>query len=426
MTRFFILVFMLPAMLFAQDITIEQCLEKTTANYPLVKQFGLIDKTTGYNLSNLYTGYYPQVSLSAKATYQSEVTEIPASLGQALSKVTGQNIQFSSVSKDQYQAMVEVSQLVWDGGAIKAGAKAVKAGAEADRQKTDVDLYALKDRVNNIYFGILLLDEQLIQNGLLKTDLTTNYNRVGSYLRNGVANQTDLDAIKVELINADQKEIELKSARRSYLAMLSAFTGMKLDENTRLSKPEQADMVLDTPSKRPELEMLNAQRNMYESQRDAIKASSMPRIGAFVQGGYGRPGLNMLNNEFSPFYIAGLNLKWNISSFYTKRNSLRKIDENQKMIEVQREAFLFNNNLSNIQQVNEYDRLKQVLKNDDEMIRLRNNIKKSSEAKVANGTLSVSDLIRDINAESNAKQTKAVHEIQLYSTVYQNKILLNK
>ena len=134
----------------------------------------------------------------------------------------------------------------------------------------------------------------------------------------------------------------------------------------------------------------------------------------------------MLNNEFSPFYIAGLNLKWNISSFYTKRNSLRKIDENQKMIEVQREAFLFNNNLSNIQQVNEYDRLKQVLKNDDEMIRLRNNIKKSSEAKVANGTLSVSDLIRDINAESNAKQTKAVHEIQLYSTVYQNKILLNK
>ena len=158
--------------------------------------------------------------------------------------------------------MVEVSQLVWDGGAIKAGAKAVKAGAEADRQKTDVDLYALKDRVNNIYFGILLLDEQLIQNGLLKTDLTTNYNRVGSYLRNGVANQTDLDAIKVELINADQKEIELKSARRSYLAMLSAFTGMKLDENTRLSKPEQADMVLDTPSKRPELEMLNAQRNM--------------------------------------------------------------------------------------------------------------------------------------------------------------------
>ena len=145
----------------------------------------------------------------------------------------------------------------------------------------------------------------------------------------------------------------------------------------------------------------------------------MPKIGAFVQGGYGKPGLNMLSNEFSPFYIGGLKLSWNISGFYTQKNNKQKIETSQKSIEVQKETFLFNNGLLTTQQVNEMEKLKTIMKNDDEIITLKNNIKKATDSKLQNGTATVTDLLRDINSENIAKQARLLHEIQLYSTYYQ-------
>ena len=145
----------------------------------------------------------------------------------------------------------------------------------------------------------------------------------------------------------------------------------------------------------------------------------MPKIGAFVQGGYGKPGLNMLSNEFSPFYIGGLKLSWNISGFYTQKNNKQKIETSQKSIEVQKETFLFNNGLLTTQQVNEMEKLKTSMKNDDEIITLKNNIKKATDSKLQNGTATVTDLLRDINSENIAKQARLLHEIQLYSTYYQ-------
>jgi len=422
----FLLLLLSPLFGFAQTLTIETCQEKAKTNYPLVKQYGLIEQTAQYNISNANKSYLPQLSLSARATYQSEVTEIPASLGQILSKVSGHPVSFPSMSKDQYQAVVEANQLIWDGGVVSAQKKITNAGTEVEMKKLELDLFSLNERVNQLYFGILLLNEQLKQNAILQNELQTNYNRIEAFKQNGVANQTDLDALKVEQLNADQRETEIKTTGKSYCLVLSAMTGLKIDENTTLAKPEiNLTVLTDTVVRRPELALFDAQSKMYESQKTLLNAGNLPRLGAFVQGGVGKPALNMFNNGFSPFYIGGLRLSWNFSGFYSQKNNLNKIDISKKTIDIQKETFLFNTGLKTKQQKAEIEKLQSAVNNDDEIIRLRGNIKKSASAKVDNGTLTVTDLIREINAENIAIQTKSLHEIQLYMAVYQLKNTTN-
>lgn len=407
----------LPIAAFGQSITLDECQTKAKANYPLVKQYDLIEQTAQYNISNANKGYLPQLTLSAKGTYQSQVTKLP---------ITIPNVTIPGLSKDQYQAVVEANQVIWDGGAISAQKKITNANTEVEKQKLEVDLYTLNERVNQLYFGILLINEQLRQNDILQNELQTNYNRIASYKQNGVANQSDLDALKVEQINAQQRETELKSTQKSYFIMLSALTGLTLDAKTELIKPEINLALLNTTvNHRPEIGLFDAQNKLFESQKELLNAGNRPKIGAFVQGGYGKPGLNMLTNAFSDFYMGGIRLSWNLSGFYTQKNNLNKIEISKKAMDVQKETFLFNSDLKTKQQQTEIEKLQSTLANDDEIIRLRGNIKKSATTKVDNGTLTITDLIREINAEDQAKQLKSLHEIQLIMNVYQLKNNIN-
>ena len=407
----------LPIAALGQSITLDECQTKAKANYPLVKQYNLIEQTAQYNISNANKGYLPQVTLSAKGTYQSQVTKLP---------ITIPNVTIPGLSKDQYQAVVEANQVIWDGGAISAQKKITNANTEVEKQKLEVDLYTLNERVNQLYFGILLLKEQLRQNDILQNELQTNYNRVASYKQNGVANQSDLDALKVEQINAQQRGTELHITQKSYFIMLSALTGLTIDTKTELIKPEINLASLNTTvNHRPEIGLFDAQNKLFESQKELLNAGNRPKIGAFVQGGYGKPGLNMLTNAFSDFYIGGIRLSWNLSGFYTQKNNLNKIEVSKKAMDVQKETFLFNSDLKTKQQQTEIEKLQSTLANDDEIIRLRGNIKKSATTKVDNGTLTITDLIREINAEDQAKQLKSLHEIQLIMNVYQLKNNIN-
>ena len=406
----------------AQSLTVETCQEKAKANYPLVKQYGLIEQTAKYNISNANKGYFPQLTLSAKATYQSDVTAIPSSLGQILTKVSGQPVNFEPLPKDQYQAVLEASQVIWDGGIISSQNKITKAGVEVEKQKLEVDLYTLKDRVNQLFFGILLLNEQFQQNEILKKDLQTNYDRLNAYKQNGLAQQSDVDAIKVEQLNANQRTSDLNNTRKTYSILLSALTGLNINDKTELKKP-QVDLTIlkDSTVRRPEIGLFDAQNKLYDNQKSLVLSGNLPKVGAFVQGGYGQPALNMFAGGFSPFYIGGVRLSWNISGFYTQKDNLNKLDVNKKNVDIQKETFLFNNNLVTKQQQNEIAKLQSTISNDDEIIRLRQNIKKSTTAKLENGTATVSDLIRDVNAENQALQLKSLHEIQLLMNVYQLK-----
>jgi len=381
--------------------TIDALQEKARQNYPQIKQFDLIEKSAEYNLSNATSANLPQVSLSGRATYQSDAINVhqgPISISQ---------------SKDQYQVVAEVNQVLWDGGVVAARKQSIKNNAELEKQKLEVDLYTLRDRVNQLFFGILMLHEQQIQTDILQQELQTNLEKIKACLKNGVANQSDVDALSVELLNVDQRRTELNSAEISYRDMLTALTGVKMDANALLIKPLNALPNEKLTIKRPELSFFDAQLHLLDNQTQLEQTAIMPKFGMFLQGGYGRPGLNMLATGFSPYYIGGVRFSWNISSFYTRKNNLNNINLNKEMVNVAKETFLFNNNLKINQQNTEVEKMRELLRTDDDIIQLRTNIKKACSAKVDNGVNTVTDLLREINAESIAKQQKAQHEIQL-------------
>lgn len=398
------------------QITLEECRQKTQDNYPLVKQYGLIEKTKEYNLNNASKGNLPQFSLSAKASYQSDVTEIPV-------KIPG--IDIKGLPKDQYQVMLELKQNIWDGGEIRSKREMTLASSDVEREKLNVDMYALNERVDQLYFGILLLDEQLIQNRLLQEDLERSYQKISAYMENGIASQADLDAVKVEQLNTRQKRIELSALRQAYLQMLSLLVGEELAEDVKLVKPLGSEISALEVVRRPELTWFDAQGNQLGVQEKALKVRYLPHFGLFVQGAYGNPGLNMLKDEFSPFYIAGVRLSWNFGSLYTLKNDKKLIVNSRQQLQTNRDVFLFNTRLQATQQNSDVISMRKQMQDDEEIIRLRTNIRLAAEAKVANGTLTVTDMLREITSENMARQTKALHEIQLLMNIWKLKYTVN-
>lgn len=397
------------------QLTIDQCKKMAHDNYPQIKQYELVEKTKDYNLSNARKGYLPQVSMAAKATYQSDVTKIPIS-------IPGINIK--GLSKDQYGATVDVNQVLWDGGVIRSREEVLKTASEVTSKQLDVEVYAINERVDQLYFGILLIDAQLKQNDLLQSELQRNYVLISSYINNGVANQSDLDIVRVEQLNAKQNNVRLASVRKSYIDMLAILIGQSLGEGIVLEKPS-ADILSTYRIERPELALFDAQINNLEAQKGTIKTSYMPKLGLFVTGGYSKPGLNMLESDFSAYYIGGVKLSWNFGSLYTNKNEKRLIEVNKNSIMVQRETFLFNTNMQLGQDNNEIQKNRDLLKYDDEIVSLRENVKKASEIKVANGISTVTDLMREVTNEDMAKQDRIQHEIELLMSIYKLKYTTN-
>lgn len=412
-----IVFFGLPADVQGQEaLTLQQCREWAYANYPQIKQHGLIEQTEQFSLSNVSKGWLPQLSVNAKASYQSAVTKLPFDTEKLSALVPDFDI--PTMSNDQYQVVAEVNQTIWDGGLIRSSKELTRAQAVADKEQLASDLYTLNDRVNQLYFGCLLQEELLKQNGLLQKELQLNIDRITAMIANGVANPSDLESMQVELLNARQKEIELKAGRSAYGQMLYALIGKPYQGEARLQVPVVKEKALSVDINRPELRALDARSNLLELQNKQLTAGLMPRLGAFVQGGYGRPGLNMLEDSFEPFYMAGVRLSWNMGKLYTLKNDRRKVDVSRRAVEVQRETFLFNTHLQMAQQNTEIRKMTDLMQADDDIIRLRTSIKQAAEAKLANGVISVTDLIREINAEDLARQSAATHRIQQLQAIY--------
>jgi outer membrane protein TolC len=419
------------SMVFAQ-LTIDECRQKAKANYPLIKKYSLIEQSKAYNLSNAAKAWLPQFQLNARATYQSEVTKIPVDLS-PLGALGIPVPEIPAPTKDQYQATLEATQLVWDGGAGGAQRKWTKAGSEVERSQLEVEIYALEDRVNQLFFGVLLLDEQLRQNRLLTDELGRNCTTVENYVENGVASPSDLAVIKVEQLNAQQIHTQLQSTRKAFVEMLGLMTGDEMAENIAFIKPDLEDksvagmgLSLHPQINRPELSFFEAQQQLFDSQKSLIQSAGRPKIGLFLQGGYGRPGLNMLSDKFDLFYVGGLRLSWNFGALYTQKNDLQKIEISKNTVHTQKELFLYNTRLAVSRENREIEGLRQLMQNDDEIIVLRENIREATEAKLANGTATVTDLMQELTRENLARQTKAAHEINLLSAIYNLKNTINQ
>ena len=402
---FLILLLLRPEFVIPQtQLTLEDCYEKARINYPLIKQKDYIEKTKDYSVSNVWKGYLPQITISGQATYQSDVTSLPIS-------IPGMTIE--TLTQDQYKAIADVSQVVYDGGIMSAHADIQRSSAEVDDQKVEIELLKVKDRINQIYFGILLLDEQLGQTELIKKDLNASHDKLSSAFANGTATKPNVDILKAELLKTDQREIELKFARKAFTEMLGLLINQQLNEGIKLEIPQIQNFVESVEINRPEVKLYSSQVNLIENQGGLTLAKILPKASLFFQGGYGKPTLNMLENKFDWYYIAGARLTWSPSNLYSNSNESEINELNKKSVEAQKETFLLNTNLSLKQQNSEIEKLHSLIKVDKEIIAIRTSIKEASKAQLENGVITSNDFIRELNAEDNAKQNLTIHSIQL-------------
>ncbi|MEO6288286.1 MAG: TolC family protein [Ginsengibacter sp.] len=394
-----------------KTLTIEQCYQLAKENYPLINQRSLIDKSNEYTIQNIAHGFLPQINFMGQATYQSAVTKIPI-------KVPGMDIQ--ELSKDQYKAYGEVSQAVYDGGVTREQKKFQEANRLAEQQQLEVDLYALKERINQVYFGILLVDEQLLQNDLLKKDIRAGLNKTKAAIEYGTALKSSGDVLKAELLKADQRTIELQASRKAYFKILGLFINQTLDGNTELIKPKSKTIAKEI--QRPELLLFNYRQKSIDVQSKILDAKNRPKINLFLQSGIGRPALNFLSNNAEAYYITGIRFSWPLNGLYNAKKEKAILKNSQKNIDIQKETFLFNTNISLSQQTEEIEKIKNLLQADNEIIALRASIKNTTLAQLENGVITSNDYIREVDAEDVAKQNKMLHEIQLLLGVYTQEV----
>ena len=397
-----------------ETITLEQCYQWSRENNPLIKKQELIKKAEQYTTENALKGWLPQVNITAQATYQNDVTQFPVKLP---------NMNVEPLSKDQYKVFADVSQTIYDGGNIRNQKNLAKIQSEVQNIQTEVELDKLKERINQLYFGILQTNKQWTQLQFTKLDIKEGIKKAEAQLKNGVIFRSNLDVLKAELVKIEQKEIELQAIKQNFVQMLSYFIKKNIDENTQLETPEK--ILLTKNNNRSELKLFDAQKQLLETQRKIINTKNTPKLGAFFQGGYGKPGFNMLKNEFDIFYIGGIRLNIPISGFYTQKNDLALLENQSQEIEIQRENFLFNQNFIEIQQRNDLEKIQNLIDKDNELIELRKNIKTASLAQLENGVINTNDYLREVTAEEQAILTKITHEIQYLLTQYNLKAQLN-
>jgi outer membrane protein TolC len=405
--------------------TLDECRRLAREHYPEIKQYNLISLTEQYNLSNAARGWIPQILIAGQATYQNATTNYPDAF-KAMLQANG--IDAEGLQKEQYRVAVDISQNIWDGGESKAKRDIASAEAAEQRSQVDVSLNQLQSRVDALYFSILLLDERIAQMEAQIGILDSNLSRMIAYYNNGVAMQSDVDAVEAELLTARQMLAQIESSRASYRKILEIFIGQELSSET-LIRPEMT-LIADRTIIRPELKLFNALENKIEAQRAAINSSIMPRLSLFAQAYYGYPGLDlfesMSSTKWTPNAIVGVRMYWSISSFYTKKNNFNKLNTALQQVAVQRDVFLFNTQMQIAQEDGEIARLRKALEDDARIVELRRSVRMAAESKLRNGVINPTDLLQKITEETTAVLNKNMHEIELLQAIYRLKHTLNQ
>ena len=403
--------------------TLEECQQAAEKNYPLIKQYGLIAKTTQLTVKNIQKGWLPQVTASAQATYQSAVTAWPESM-QSMYQQMGLNMK--GLRKDQYKIGVDLQQTIYDGGAISSQRNIAQQEGKVEEAQTETNLYQVRRRVNEMYFSLLLLNEQIQLNEDVKALLQSSEKKLSAMVKGGTAAASDLDNVRAERLSVEQQNENLKQQKLMLQRMLSVFCGLEVNDTQKPAPIQIASSV----NNRPEMRLYNSQLELTEAKEKALDTQLRPKLGLFAQGFYGYPGLNMfedmMNRKWSLNGIVGIKLSWNVSALYTHKNDKAKLNAQREMIENAREVFLFNNKLEEIQQSENISRYQTMMKSDDEIIVLRTNVRKAAESKLAHGIIDVISLLREINNENAAKTQQSIHEIDMLKEMYNLKYTNNE
>ena len=400
----------------ARTLTLEQCYDLLAKTSPLAQQKALTITAGNLAEKNLNLKWLPQADLNAQATYQSDVTSVPIKLP---------NLSIDEPSKDQYKGTLDLVQPVFDGGVTGTQKKIQRATTNIESQKVEVDLYQLRSRVNTYFFTALLMDENIRIMELTKADLENNIRKVSAQATNGIATNSNVDVLKAELLKVSQRIIEYQANRKSAIEMLEVLTGSPIDAHASFVKPAMLSDKDETIS-RPELKLFDYQKQQFRLQSRLIQAKANPKVSLFGTGGYGRPALNMLKNEFQWYYLGGVKLSIPITGQFTRQREMKVMRMQEQIVEKQREAFLSNNRQLQVQQKNELEKYGQLIGSDAEIVGLRTKIKENASVRLANGIITSSDYITELNAENQAMLAQKLHEVQWLQAQYNYKLIIGK
>ena len=421
---FFLLLLMMAIPGYA-DVTLDYCLQRAEENYPEIKKYGLLESTSELSLEEINRGWWPRIGLSAQANLQNIVPAFPGILQNMLAQ---NGFELKGMGKLQYKVAAELNQTIWDGGASKAQRAIERASLAESKAALDVELYAIRSQVENIYFGILLIQEQIKQTESTIELLSSNLQRLESMVRNGTAMQSDADMIEAQCLTLKQSMAEARNAMKGYRDVLSVYIGEELGEQTLICPV--AEMPQSAESERPELTLFDKRVENNMARMKAINASVMPHIGFFTQAYYGYPGFNyfesMTNRNLSFNIMAGVRLNWNVESLYTKDSKRRKLMLSSDMINADKEKFLFNSRIQSARENSEIEAIRDVIKEDSRIVELRQNVRRSAESQLQNGIIDATALLSKINDENQAKLNSAYHNIQLIQNIYKLKNTLNR
>lgn len=406
-----------------QAQTLEECQLAAEKNYPMIKQYDLISQTTQLTVRNIQKGWLPQIAIAAQAIYQSDVTSWPESMKGTFQQL---GVNMKGLSKDQYKVGIDLQQTIYDGGTISSLRSIARQEEKVQKAQVETNLYQVRKRVNEMYFSLLLLNEQIKLNDDVKALLLSSEKKLASMLKGGTIATSDFENIRAERLSVEQQNESLKSQQQMLQHLLSTFCGIKV---SNIQKPAPFETTISS-NKRPEMLLFDNQLQLSSVKEKALNSQVRPKLGIFAQGFYGYPGLNMfedmMNRKWSLNGMVGVKLSWNVGALYSLKNDKAKLRLQREMTENAREIFLFNNQLEEIQQNENIKRYHTMKQADDEIIMLRTNIRKAAESKLSHGIIDINNLLREINNENAAKIQQTIHDIEMLKEMYNLKYTNNE
>lgn len=406
-------------------LTIQECVAKAEDNYPLIRKYDLLRTTCDIDLAEINSSWLPRIGLSAQVTAQNIVPEFPKTLTGVLQQM-GQSIQ--GLGKIQYRVGLDISQDIWDGGSSSAKRRLARAQISVREATLSTELYGVRQRVENIFFAILLIERQIAQSEATYELLTCNLDRMRAMMDNGVAMQSDVDMVEAQTLTLSQSLSQARSAARGYRHVLGIFIGEDVDE-VSLATPEEAipgSMDCD----RPELRLFDERMAAYRASERLSDTAVMPRIGFFAQAYYGYPGFDyfksMISRDLSFNIVGGIRLLWSVDAFYTRSSKRRSATMKIAETEADKDTFLYNTRLQTASQTAAIEGLRQVLRDDDRIVSLRTNVRRAAEAQLENGVIDPVALLSKITDENTARVSAQFHQIQLLQEIYNLKYTLNQ
>ncbi|MDE6417346.1 MAG: TolC family protein [Duncaniella sp.] len=407
-------------------VTLDECLTRAEENYPAIAGYDIVSRTTAVALSDINRGWLPRVEIYAQSTLQNDIPSWPDALSDMLAAM---NQNFRGLSRFQYKAGIDVGQTVWDGGASRAARRVERTGADVKRAQVEVEMYAVRERVENLFFGILLMERQIDQTRRSLALLEANHSQLEAMVTNGTAMAADAAMVEAQILATRQKLTEADAAMSSYRRMLSILTGMEISPSASLETPP-AEMPADDTPCRPELSLIERRMRLNDVMLGRSDAAVMPRVGFFAQAYYGYPGLNyfesMMKRDMTFNIIGGLKLSWNLDALYTRSNSRRSTALANESLRADRETFLLNTRMLSAQQRRQIDALREVMTTDSRIVELRAEVRRAAESQLTNGIIDATALLAKITDENQARLTAQYHEIQLIQQIYQLRHTLNR